>query len=172
MSIFRNDYDPSNNISFIKVDKKKDIKPINPFNRKTNYYDFIRKDYEQEAPLPRDYDMEPTMDRSNLFETEFEKNKQKALLLQRALNKELILPVLDDNGNPQTFQDNTNIIKRPYKFDEILYGSETSLKKYALEYLNSLQEIEFGQTPEYVLMLDLLDPSGKKQRASDTNYDS
>jgi hypothetical protein len=152
--IKRFDYEPLLNNTFLKTSKINVNINKKLYNDKTNYYDFMRKDYEQEAPLPRDYDIDlPITDqRLNLF---VDDEKEKSKILQIALNKELILPVLDEQGNPQTSQDNMNIIKRPYRFEEVLYNYKI-LIKYALEYLNSLQDTDFSRYPEYNLMLELL----------------
>ena len=160
MLINRRDYDPSNKITFIKTDTI-DIRQKKEFNKKTNFYDDIRQDFEQEAPQPRGYiDIPFTTPKKSLFETKLQKTRERARLMGIALKKELVLPVLDSLGNLQFF--GASVMKKPYKFEEVLYDKSLSMKQYALQYLNSLQDLEYSQSPEYQLMLELLG-QGKAQ---------
>lgn len=161
LKIKRPDYDPVKKLNFIKIGEI-DIRKKPDFNKKTNFYDYIReRDLEAEAPDSRGYISIPLIvDRKKPFRTKLQISRDKARLTEIALKKELILPLLDEEGNLQMFGD--DILKRPYKFSEVL-DLGLKLREYALQYLNNLQEIEFSQSPEYLLMIEIL--TGKTRDA-------
>ena len=68
---------------------------------------------------------------------------------------------LKDKDNKPIFHPITGKARpHQYKFSEVLQLGNI-LKQYALKYLNNLQDIEFAQSPEYKLMLELL--AGEKK---------
>ena len=158
--IIRPDFDYSNNIKFLKTERV-DIRKSNEYNKKTNAYDYIRNSFEKQAPQPRGYiDLPSLIVKPSIFESQIEKSRERARIFSIALKKELILPLLNENNKIQYSIENEttsgNILTKPYKFEQILYDDNIQMKQYALEYLNNLQDIQFSQSPEYKLMLELL----------------
>jgi len=153
--IQRPDYDPLHKGTFVKVSDI-DIRKKADFNKNTNWFDYIREaDAEMEAPDPRGYINIPLMaERKKPFESKLKRKRSKTRLMSIALKKEIILPVLDEKGKEVYFVGD-NVLTRPYSVTEILSGN-VFLKQQAIQYMNSLQEIDYAQSPEFALIIELL----------------
>jgi hypothetical protein len=156
----RVDYDPVNNYNFLRVEKKINLKKTPKFNKNTNWYDYLRGGFELQAPDYRIYNFETLPKRVRKFKSKKRQLIEKSKLLERAFKKELIIPVLSEDNNPVETPTG-EFKKRPVLFIDVLQEGMVA-KKYALEYLNSLQETVIAQSPEYQLMIEML-TSGKVQ---------
>ena len=147
-----------------------DIKKNPLFNNKTNFYDNMRiSSFEQQPPDARGYKNIPLVNnKQNLFKSKFNKIKERSILMEIALNKDLLLPLLDDLGNTMIDSKNKKLILMNYNFNEII-TKKKNLVPYALNYLNSLQDNEFANSPEFLLMLELLLPTTKKNTEKNIN---
>ena len=73
-----------------------------------------------------------------------------------ALKKMLDLPKLKKDGTVEYKSDGITVDTKEYRFEEVLYGDKPQLKRHALKKLNEMQDWEYGQSPEFKIMLELL----------------
>ena len=157
ISVQRPDFDPVKRQTYLKTEHV-DVRSKDPINKTTNWYEFMRvADMEAEAPEPRGFvNLPENVTKQDIFRSKVEQRVRDLELFSSIMNKELILPELDEQGNEVILQDG-RVKTRPYLFGDVI-TSTTVLKNYAIQYLTSTSTASFSQSEEYAKMLELLEP--------------